>query len=704
MDAFPDAMRAQAKLNAQQKSHRALLDNFEKTLERLQRVPLHPALQAISQSTSGESVRCTWLLDTVPVEKENMVQLQLVFDKVTKALGVVEGNPAHSVNTESLAQTVVWMEGEVSAQRMNMKELRESYHAMTERISSILEKVPSGSMMDSASSHMDDVADAESTDLVKALASGSRKQDSEVLQPMEERCARMMESKGDIERAKNRLAEEVYRVMRQVAVIQTDIQFKLKKGMDLMKKWRHGHNGYFQHLERMQSLPEAYRDFLLEVIRRNRYTADFEELIQESVEKIKRFRDLETERRAKFMATCGSNLSPFFFDSVPSLIEKPPYFSATVTERQQLPEVTLEDVAALQEIGIYSSDEAVVSKIRNSGSLTSSMSSGGIPPDESSAIDTGRSHEDTGSKPSAGDHDRIQQLERENEQLRCLLTVQQRGVGEAVAEQTLPASPVGIILADLSRDLAEILRGVTTPEVAAHVAQSELSTLKVGDASEMQKSVDFRLSETIDIIERLNATIRKAQTGFDSLLTSLQLSGTEDIEPLSSFKDVMPAVSALNSISSAPAVSSSSTLPIPSTASNAITHVVPKLSFLTFDVGDLALFLPTNKPDVFLAFSHAKCPNRYLSQDSLINFKSAGKSTPGYILGKIVFIETRVASNADSHSGIGPESSPLRLQEGTEYHLLEVEHVSFGSSSKSSARKRSSKNAGGDNAAVVEAK
>jgi hypothetical protein len=53
------------------------------------------------------------------------------------------------------------------------------------------------------------------------------------------------------------VSREVYRVMQRVATIQTEIQFKLKKGMELMKKWRHGHNGYFQHLERMQSLPEV---------------------------------------------------------------------------------------------------------------------------------------------------------------------------------------------------------------------------------------------------------------------------------------------------------------------------------------------------------------------------------------------------------------------------------------------------------------
>lgn len=60
--------------------------------------------------------------------------------------------------------------------------------------------------------------------------------------------------------------------MKQVAHIQTDIQFKLRKGMDLMKKWRQGDNGYFQHLERIEHLPESYRQFLKEVLRRKQYT------------------------------------------------------------------------------------------------------------------------------------------------------------------------------------------------------------------------------------------------------------------------------------------------------------------------------------------------------------------------------------------------------------------------------------------------
>ncbi|CAE7856093.1 unnamed protein product, partial [Symbiodinium microadriaticum] len=118
------------------------------------------------------------------------------------------------------------------------------------------------------------------------------------------------------------------------------------------------------------------------------------------------------------------------------------------------------------------------------------------------------------------------QLERENRQLRRLLAAQQQG-SEAVVE-TVPANPVGVILADLSRDVAEILQGIVTPEVASDVTPMELGALKVGNASEMQKSVDFRLSEAIHTIERLNAIVRKAQTGFDAHLTSLQLPLTED--------------------------------------------------------------------------------------------------------------------------------------------------------------------------------
>lgn len=46
--------------------------------------------------------------------------------------------------------------------------------------------------------------------------------------------------------------------MRDIASIQTEIQFRLKKGLDLMRKWREGHNDYFEHLESVILLPQVF--------------------------------------------------------------------------------------------------------------------------------------------------------------------------------------------------------------------------------------------------------------------------------------------------------------------------------------------------------------------------------------------------------------------------------------------------------------
>lgn len=65
----------------------------------------------------------------------------------------------------------------------------------------------------------------------------------------------------------------------------------------------------------------------------------------------------------------------------------------------------------------------------------------------------------------------------------------------------------------------------------------------------------------------------------------------------------------------------------------------------------------------------------------MTQFKSPKATTPpGYILGKIIFIETKKAFKDDPYPGIGPANNPLRLADGVEYHLVDIEHVSFGSS------------------------
>jgi hypothetical protein len=63
----------------------------------------------------------------------------------------------------------------------------------------------------------------------------------------------------------------------------------------------------------------------------------------------------------------------------------------------------------------------------------------------------------------------------------------------------------------------------------------------------------------------------------------------------------------------------------------------------------------------------------------LTQFKSPKQTAPtGYILGKIIFIESKIASKDDKYPGIGPMNNPLRLADGVEYHLVDIERVSFG--------------------------
>jgi len=257
----------------------------------------------------------------------------------------------------------------------------------------------------------------------------------------------------------------------------------------------------------------------------------------------------------------------------------------------------------------------------------------------------------------------MQQLELENRHLRRMLasrTEEEKGLSNVSSSQLVAPSSLETILSRLLEDLYGIIDTVAS----THTHEITEPVMRAGD--EDSPNVDFRLSEALDVIERVNGSIRRAQHAFNEKVRMLK-GGNDSEQPdttLERLRDTPPVV--------------------PPTAR----PTVPTISFLSFELGDIALFLPTNKQDVYLAFSKAKCPNRYLSQDSLRNFKTSDNRNPGYILGKIIYVETKIASKDDPHPGIGPASNPLRLCDGVEYHLLEVEQISFGSSRSSTPKKK----------------
>ena len=86
--------------------------------------------------------------------------------------------------------------------------------------------------------------------------------------------------------------------------------------------------------------------------------------------------------------------------------------------------------------------------------------------------------------------------------------------------------------------------------------------------------------------------------------------------------------------------------------------VSDKISHSCFNVGDVALFMPTGRNGTYLAF-HTNCPHRYLSSDCI-------RGSPNFVLGRIVYQDTQVAGDTIA-------SNPHGLLVGTKYWILTVE-------------------------------
>lgn len=82
--------------------------------------------------------------------------------------------------------------------------------------------------------------------------------------------------------------------MRAISESQNNIKHKIKKGIDDLKQWLKGHNEYFNHLEHVTQLPNAYEGFLWEIVRRQAFHQLYQNKITAVCEEINRLRAQET--------------------------------------------------------------------------------------------------------------------------------------------------------------------------------------------------------------------------------------------------------------------------------------------------------------------------------------------------------------------------------------------------------------------------
>lgn len=169
---------------------------------------------------------------------------------------------------------------------------------------------------------------------------------------LDQKTASVKGFKQEIEDSQNQLIVGIYAVMRSIAQLQTDIQYRLKKDVDWMKKMTNGSNEYFKHLEHLTALPTAYDNLLQEIVRRKAYNGVFTGEVTKAYEKISQFRTDEIKEREVFMTTYGLCLPPVFFKIIPTLKDKPPYFQPNITEDQWLPDVHYEDLDRQRFLGM----------------------------------------------------------------------------------------------------------------------------------------------------------------------------------------------------------------------------------------------------------------------------------------------------------------------------------------------------------------
>ena len=288
------------------------------------------------------------LYDCLPIEKEkawankcdlahakveeNFKSLQETYDQINLKVHDIEN--VRGVEFQQLNEILTKIQNNIQLQQSCMQQLRLDYQFIYDKISFITQSIKTSGK---ANSFSDELSNSVSELEIR------RENQSLLINQLKSFAEESIQLKNIIGDSKNQLISLLYSTLTIIATIQTEIQIKLKKGLSIMKKWYKGHNEYFSHLEHVALLPQSYEQFLLEIKRRNEFHNLFQSKIHNTTLELTLLRNNETIYREDFMRLYGHHLPPIFFDLVPSLKEKPPYFDLKVSEIPNLPTIDFQD-------------------------------------------------------------------------------------------------------------------------------------------------------------------------------------------------------------------------------------------------------------------------------------------------------------------------------------------------------------------------
>eukprot|EP00981_Chlorochromonas_danica_P001362 scaffold289_cov169-Ochromonas_danica.AAC.23 len=445
----------EAKLEEQQETNQNLLDNFEVNLEKLKEHNLHPAVaiaveQAASvladvvnapaylSSMSGCEKRT--LYDCIPVERERLYYKQCLesHNKATenfKNVKLLKGELCEVVrrlvqpvvDNTTLEAAVARVVAEETTARTVVEEIRQSYRSFYD----LIHADPVDNNHGDVSSVVN-VLEEHKSSLLDRL---------NLTDKIDRSVRAVSDEKKKLEESQDALSRAVYSTMQNIAALQTRIQHRLKGDVDWMKKWSTGRNQYISHLQQIMDFPFTYRAFLQEIVRRKGFNESWQAELADMTRRVGEMRQEEIRKREEFMKQHGIRLPPLLLEAVRSLKEKPPYFNHSSSPMEDLPDLCEND--------LYNNERSMEGEERKEEEKNETTEKGLNGPEES--------EKEAGGTTATGPFP-LEQLETENREMRkkiVELEAQLASLKDRVAETLDVAVEARIITATISTETKE---------------------------------------------------------------------------------------------------------------------------------------------------------------------------------------------------------------------------------------------------------
>jgi len=627
------------KCGAGTREYKMLQDGeLDRVLDELGNVPLHARLVDLAR---GNGRRMETLVDTVMVERERNwwmrcreghAGLEKLYKEVKASFGyLVNVGVVGTVDTEAEEK----IEALVDEVEGNARELRDKQVGRLERLAAdhhravdvVLDAIGSGSTSEGGQYKAGEGGDSQSQNdgekgqrafiILEEMSKASK----DILPQMEQDDAALLEIMEEIAMHKTDAMKRMKIRLRQVSVAQSAIQ-KVLSQVSVLREALDLWCGDVAHLEHVQELPTAYKDFMAEVRRRRAYGEAVAATAGAMIERLAYVRDEEVKMRERFLRGSGRHLMPPFFEVfVPTLVSAPPLFAPQFPAMVEMD--TLPDFGSLEKIeaddpGRASGGGITVQSLSPDDDVAGTTSD--VSMENSSPID--------GS--GAGNDNVVTHTSDSVDEQQSLIV------------SADPTSTSG-------NDNDVIMGGIDSSHDAA-------------DKSSAQKMLAYENSVLRQALERMGGKAPRVyveeareidgqkrdeedSASVNVIQTQLDESRKELTQCKTNLDRANAALHELQHHSSSPP------------------QLCDKISHSNIKVGDVALFMPTSAREKrdYLAF-HSNCPRKYLNTDSI-------EGNPDYVLGRIVIQEKLVAGAK------GTAANPYGLKPGTTFWVLTVEVI-----------------------------